>query len=150
MNKAIIAVAKEYLTEVEENGAYYASIKDADSYGQYKKKKLRHMGLILNLASRSTPLANFVYLNSIFMFTETLGELAQYQPKRGKKPGGNLPIKAIIKVLGCSRRTAQTYYMALRGLETTDIFNAGMFALIDHEKEKLNSPSSSPKKEAHP
>lgn len=120
--------------DIAENGAYYASIKENDALGQYVLGRVRLLVLIDKLARRSKPLARLVYLQNAPLIDRTLINgstgLTPYLPKRGKKRKGDLPIKYIIKTMGCSRRTAQIYSLAMRGSAMADeLLNKGMVAL---------------------
>lgn len=119
--------------DIVENGAYYASIKENDAWGQYELSRVRLWALIDKLACRSKPLARLIYLQNAPLLDRTLINsstgLTPYLPKRGKKRKGDLPIKYIMKAMGCSRRTAQTYSLAMQGLAMADeILNKGMVA----------------------
>jgi len=105
-------------------------VAQCDSYTPAQKKveegKLKLMGMLSNLKSRNLPLAKEAYLSSAIHFRHLkLKSLDDYQPKHGKKVANVFPIKYIMELLGCSRRTAMDYQLVYKIQEQDSaVYNA--------------------------
>jgi hypothetical protein len=68
---------------------------------------------------RNLPLAKYVYVKYAF-YWRNVGDLTEYQGKRGRKGEGAVPVKFIMKMLNCNRRVAIDYRNALLADEKGD------------------------------
>ena len=81
-------------------------------YQEAVKQELKLLSRICNLKQRNQPLAKYIYLKAMLFPLEGFDKLAA---KRGKKLDSyDMPTKAIMKALDCTRRTASDYQNALR------------------------------------
>jgi hypothetical protein len=93
-----------------------------DSLKEWEKLRLRLWALIVKLGHRDRTLAKMLLLQNYYLFIEDLSSLESYQPKRGKKQHSVFPLKLIMKVLGCSHRTAVAYQQFQKGQELAEEF----------------------------
>lgn len=84
-----------------------------DSLSEYQKERLKVIGAVVKLKGRNSTLAKLVFLHAA-VWIANCHDINDLIAKRGKKtdPYG-LPIKLIMRLLKCSRRTATDYQIAL-------------------------------------
>jgi hypothetical protein len=102
------------LKEIDKVAPYYDSLKE------WEKARFKLWALIVKLGYRDKPLAKMLLLKNYWLFIEDCKELTSYQPKRGKKQDSVFPLKLIMKVLGCSHRTAVAYQQFQKGEELAE------------------------------
>lgn len=120
--------------ELKKIASYYDTLSD------YEKEKLRLMALICKLKTRNVPLVKFVYLNSAIYFGKVGKQINEYQPRRGRKEKDCYPVKLIMEILDCPRRTAMDYKLAMKGVgKSNQLFN--LLALAAAGKEQTGEQS---------
>jgi hypothetical protein len=114
-------LAFDLVKHVREIEPYY------DTLSEFEKERLKLAGLITRLQPRNLVLAQLVYLRAATFLKTWNTELDTFQPRRGKKEHDGYPTKAIMEILKCSRRTAQAYKLALKGIRQINRIEDLMF-----------------------
>jgi len=87
---------------------------------EYWKKQIHILGHVCKLKNHNQTLAKIVYLKSCFWCNKNMDG---YWGKRGRKGRRDfIPVKAIMKALNCSRRTAMDYLDVLDAQKDIDMF----------------------------
>jgi hypothetical protein len=100
-----------FVEQLDEIAPYYDTLSEPEK--NVKKSRLKLLSMLSQLKSRNLPLAKYVFLECGPLLGALKNkDLKSYLPKRGRKNERVMPIKAIMELLQCSRRTAMDYQLA--------------------------------------
>ena len=83
-----------------------------DTLTKFEKERLKFLVRLCKIKSRNRAVAKYLYLKYHYCFKH-IGDPKAYKNKRGRKAEGAYPVKYIMGVLNCTRRTAKDYRAAV-------------------------------------